>query len=121
MRPGVAISSENVARIARDPTLSPEDIEALKPKKAARRSKKPKVKRVDPEKIFKKLVAAVELQAIITADGASKAIINGDTIGVGGVVRVGTQALRIIKITDAGVVFSWKRWRALKSLKGGLE
>jgi hypothetical protein len=108
--------------IIRDPMLSPEDIEALKPKpKVVKHRPKPKVKRVDFAAMLRNLLASVELQAIITKGAASKAIIDGDTVDVGSVIRVKKQTLKIVKITGEGVVFSWKNHRAIKAWKGGLE
>ncbi len=120
----VAPPVSDTSLITRDPMLSPEDIEALKPKpkpKAVQRRAKPKVKRVDFAAELRRLVASVELQAIITKGASSKAIIDGDTVDVGSVIRIKKQALKIVKISGEGVVFSWKNRKALKAWKGGLE
>ena len=119
---GVVPPVSDTSLITRDPMLSPEDIEALKPKpKVVKHRAKPKIKRVDFAAELRGLVASVELQAIITKGSASKAIIDGNTVDVGSVVMVKKQSLKIVKISGEGVVFSWKNRKAIKAWKGGLE
>ena len=118
--PSPSFSSATVeVALKRDPTLSPydqvrlmeeeearrraaEELEALKNRKSAPRV----VRKIDPRTL-------VELQGIISnPESGFKAIVNNEVVGVGEIVN----KVRIVRISDAGVVFDYKGQKFTKTV-----
>lgn len=113
----VAASSDTLVALARDPTLSPYDlvrIEQIALEKAQRERELREGIHIARKRTVRVVEHPVEndidLQGIVSTDEGDKAIINGEMVGEGELVK----GAKVVKITSQTVVFMYKGRRFSK-------
>lgn len=104
----------------RDPTMSPHDKVLLERWEVERQRQRTELKNPAPRKrpksvdILKVIANTIELQGIISKPGGGKnqAIVNGEAYGEGDMVG----KVKVVRITQQEVVFTYKDKRFVKSL-----
>jgi hypothetical protein len=116
---GVAESTETFVALARAPTLSPYDmvrIEQASLERELRRRELAEGVQVTRKREVRKIERPVEndidLQGIVSTDEGQKAIINGEMVAEGELVR----GAKIVKITSTAVVFMHRGRRFSKTI-----
>ncbi|MBI5210216.1 MAG: hypothetical protein HY927_09630 [Elusimicrobia bacterium] len=108
-----ASTADLLASNWRDPLLSPYDQFLAQQEELLRLSKKREDDRRRTQgerRRHPRVDEAVRLQGIIEMPGGNQAIVNGETVGVGGVIAVGPDQVevRVVRISPNGVTFSHK-------------
>ncbi len=113
----VAVDVDTGATLSRDPTLSPYDVVRIEQKKLEDELRKSELhagapKRKVPRHIEHPVENDIDLQGIVSADDGDKAIINGEMVAEGELVK----GAKVVKITSQTVVFMYRGRRFSKTI-----